>query len=245
MINSENWPERAAPSVAMRPKPRKENIGKRFSATLGFLAGASRRRPAGRRFYWVLIVLMTVAGVGMLSYPFATTIWAKRIQASKLEQFTQRENINAFNTKTLRPGDAFTKLFIPKLGVDIIVVEGVTGNALRAGAGHYPDSLLPGDSGNVAIAGHRTGFGQPFRHLERLAEGDQAVLITPIGKFTYEMIPPFDGHPNPWITTPLDWSVVGPAPEAVLTLTTCDPPHTSLNRLIARFKLVKSEVTVG
>jgi sortase A len=244
MIDNERWPERGAAAVNVRPKPRKENIASRFSATLGFLAGASRRRPGGRRFYWILIVLMTMAGIGMLSYPFATTIWANRIQDAKRHQITSKENIQAYVDKTLKVGAAFTKLFVPKLGIDIIVVEGTTGNALRAGAGHYPDSALPGDNGNVAIAGHRTGFGEPFRHLERLREGDEAVLVTPIGKFTYQMMPGFDGHGNPWVTDPLDWSVVGPAPDAVLTLTTCDPPHTSQNRLIARFLLVKSEVAV-
>lgn len=228
--------------MSLRPRPAKENFFKRMGATFGFLAGASRRRPGGRRFYWVLIILMTVVGIGMLSYPFATTIWAQRIQSSKESQFTKKENIQAFIEKRLAVGDAFTRLIIPKLGVNIIVVEGTSGNALRAGAGHYEDTLLPGDNGNVAIAGHRTGFGQPFRHLERLKEGDEAILRTPVGEFTYRMIGPFDGHPNPWITVPLDWSPIAPTAEAVLTLTTCDPPHTSLNRLIARFKLDQSKV---
>ena len=245
MSDQEMWPEQGAPSVSSRPKPRKGNPFTRLGATIGFLAGASRRRPGGRRVYWVLIVLMTAAGVGMLSYPFATTIWAKRIQDAKRKEITTQENIKAFRERTLGVGDAFTRLKVPTLGVDIIVVEGVSGNALRAGAGHYPESALPGDPGNVAIAGHRTGFGEPFRHLERLRVGDQAVLTTPIGRFTYELTDAFDAHANPWITDPLDWSVIGPTPDAALTLTTCDPPHTSTNRLIARFKLVKSELAVA
>ena len=85
---------------------------------------------------------------------------------------------------------------------------------------------------------HRTGFGEPFRHLEKLTKGDEVSLQTPFGTFLYKVIGPFDGHGNPWITGPEDWGVVGPTPTASLTLTTCDPPHTSLNRLIVRLVLV-------
>jgi sortase (surface protein transpeptidase) len=70
--------------------------------------------------------------------------------------------------------------------------------------------------------------------------GDLIVLDTPIGTYTYRVDPPFDGHGNPWITNPHDFSVIQPTPEAALTLTTCDPPHTSLNRMIVRATLIQS-----
>ena len=119
-------------------------------------------------------------------------------------------------------------------------MEGTTGNALRAGAGHYTTTPLPGERGNVAIAGHRTGFGEPFRHLDAMRPGDIITLETPVGNYTYEVMADVDGHKNPWVTHPRDFSVIAPTQEAVLTLTTCDPPHTSLKRLIVRAKLIKS-----
>ena len=61
---------------------------------------------------------------------------------------------------------------IPALNVDTVVVEGTGATALRAGAGHYPNTPLPGEEGNVAIAGHRTTYGKPFANLDRLAVGD-------------------------------------------------------------------------
>ena len=57
---------------------------------------------------------------------------------------------------------------IPVLGVDVVVVEGTTASALRAGAGHYPETPLPCELGNVGIAGHRTTYGKLFNQIDRL-----------------------------------------------------------------------------
>lgn len=248
MTQRENWPsEGTGFKPAGEAAPRKENAVKRFGATIGFLADASRRRPGGRRVLWVLVSLLAITGVGMMTYPFATQIWANQIQKDKQKQFASDELLNAYKTDTVGAavgeGEALTRLQIPKLKVDVIVVEGVSGNALRAGAGHYPESALPGDVGNVAIAGHRTGFGQPFRNLDQLKPGDTIIMTTPVGKYTYKVMAPFDGHGNPWITHPLDWTVIAPTPTPVLTLTTCDPPHTSKNRLIIRAELVDTQLS--
>jgi sortase (surface protein transpeptidase) len=54
------------------------------------------------------------------------------------------------------------------------------------------------------------------------------------------MVPPFDGHENPWVIQPDDWSVIADTPEPTLTLTTCHPKGSARQRLIARLKLVES-----
>ena len=66
-------------------------------------------------------------------------------------------------------------------------MEGTSASALRAGAGHYPQTPLPCEGGNVAIAGHRTTYGKPFANVDRLAKGDVIVLETPVGSCTYEV----------------------------------------------------------
>jgi LPXTG-site transpeptidase (sortase) family protein len=232
----EPWP---ASGVGSRPVAtvRKEPAPKRAFASIGFLISASRRRRTGRFALWFLVIALALGGVGLLAYPLVTDVWAHRIQHHLDQQFASPQAKQLFTHPV--EGQALTKLIIPKLHVNIIVVEGISGNALRAGAGHYPGTALPGSaSGNIAIAGHRTGFGEPFRHLERLTKGDKVELVTPFGTYVYEVIGPFAAHGNPWITGPQDWSVVGPTPTASLTLTTCDPPHTSLNRLIVRLALI-------
>jgi sortase A len=243
----EPWPER--PAAAPPPaRPPREPLVVRAVAALAFVSGCIPRRRAGRRALGVLTVLMLFAGVLLLSYPFITDFQARHRQNRLTEQFASREQVEAYRRRQVEVGGALTRLIIPRFGacpscprVNVIVVEGITGNALRAGAGHYPTTPLPGEMGNVAIAGHRTGFGEPFRNLDKLRPGDQIILQTPLGTYIYEVVGPFDGHGNPWVTHPRDFSVLSATPDAVLTLTTCDPPHTSKNRLIVRARLVRSE----
>ena len=248
----ESWPSSAERFETARPRARSEGFPKRVAATFSFLLGCIPRRKAGRRTLGVLTILMAFVGVALLSYPFVTDFWAHSRQSKLKNELHSKQSIEAFRSHTIAVGGALTRLIIPKFsgcasckGVNVIVVQGTSGNALRAGAGHYVDTPLPGEQGNVAIAGHRTGFGEPFRHIDALRPGDLIILDTPIGKFTYKVVPPFDGHGNPWVTNPLDFSVVAPTPEAALTLTSCDPPHTSKNRLIVRADLVQSAIPTG
>jgi sortase A len=243
---AEAWPDAGVGGMAAVPA-RRENPAKRVFGAVGFVLDAIRRRRSGRIVAWFLVIALFLAGIGLLVYPFATDIWAGRIQGGLEQQFGEgATQVQAYRSRSVAVGDALTKIRVPALGGTIgtkgvIVVEGTTGNALRAGAGHYEQTALPGDpTGNVAIAGHRTGFGEPFRNLHLLKQGDRIELATPIGHYAYEVIGPFDGHPNPWITSADDWSVVTLTPEPMLTLTTCDPPGTSKNRLIVRAQLVES-----
>lgn len=136
-------------------------------------------------------------------------------------------------------------MIIRKLGVDLIVAEGTTGESLRGGAGHYLQTPYPGDIGNLAIAGARATLGEPFRHIDELREGDEIELIVPTHRFIYRVVPAFGGHANPWVTTPHDLSTLEPTDYPALTLTTTDPPHSSKNRLIVRLRLVRSEALPG
>ena len=243
-VDPENWPQAAEPFDTGRPT-RKEAFPKRILASLSFLVGCLPRRRSGRRALGILTVLMAMAGVLMLSYPLVTDIWAKSRQNNLRNELATKENIELYKRREIKIGGALTRLVIPKFGgcprckrVNVVVVEGTSGNALRAGAGHYTNTALPGDKGNVAIAGHRTGFGEPFRHLDALRAGDRITLQTPLGTYTYEVMSSVDGHKNPWVTHPRDLTVLHGTPDAVLTLTTCDPPHTSKNRLIVRARMI-------
>src|SRR5437764_10277206 len=135
----------------------------------------------------------------------------------------------------LREGDPLTRIEIPAIGVDTIVVQGTSPSALRAGAGHYPNTPLPGQRGNVAIAGHRTTYGRPFNRIDEMKVGDSVILTTPVGRYTYIVSRP------PWITNPFDWSVVANTKDPELTLTACHPKGSANQRIIIRAKLTKSE----
>ena len=90
------------------------------------------------------VIALALGGVALLTYPLVTDVWAHRIQHRLDKTFASPQEKQLF----LHPveGSPLTRLIIPKLHIDIIVVEGISGNALRAGAGHYPGTALPGAS---------------------------------------------------------------------------------------------------
>ena len=202
----------------------------------------------GRRAVAAALLFLSgamLAGAGWLGlYPFYTDVRADRQQKHLLAEFKQTERTATpadYKAGQIKEGAALTRIQIPSIRVDTVVVEGTNSTALAAGAGHYRDTPLPGEPGNMAIAGHRTMNGQPFNRLDELKPGDNVILITPFGRYTYEVVQPFDGHANPWITTPNDWNVVSETKDAMLTLTTCHPKGSARERLIARAKLVNTE----
>jgi sortase A len=132
-----------------------------------------------------------------------------------------------------RNGEPTAQIRIPRISVDSIVVQGVGRDDLRKGPGHYPDSPLPGQEGNAAIAGHRTTYGAPFGNLEKLEEGDRIFVRTFQGDFTYEV---FLAN---FIVKPTDVQVLESDKfrPAVLTLTTCHPKYSAAQRLVVQAAL--------
>ncbi|MEX2553893.1 MAG: sortase, partial [Actinomycetota bacterium] len=155
-----------------------------------------------------LAVGSILAGGALLAHPYYTDYRAQQSQKTLSAALETPEIKKAFEDKSVPVASPVSRLLIPKLGVSTVVVEGTTKEALDAGAGHYSQTKLPGEVGNIAIAGHRTTYGKPFHNLDLLVPGDQVILETPVGPFTYEMVPPFEGHENPWVIRPDDWSVV-------------------------------------
>ena len=86
------------------------------------------------------------------------------------------------------PGQAMARIEIPRIGLDKIVVEGVSREDLKKGPGHYPDTPFPGQPGNAAIAGHRTTYGAPFHRIDELVVDDEITVTTLQGRFTYQVI---------------------------------------------------------
>jgi sortase A len=189
-------------------------------------------------------VITALGALGFVVYPFYTDFRAGRTQASLRETFATDSLKDAYREGRVKDSAPLTRIRIPSIGTDTIVVEGTSSKALNTGAGHYPTSPLPGEPGNVAIAGHRTTYGKPFAREDELKPGDKIFLETPFAKHTYEVIPAFGGHGNPWITSGDDWTVADATPEPMLTLTTCHPKGSDAQRLVARAKLVKSDPLV-
>src|SRR5437016_12922936 len=160
---------------------------RRRNDALAYLVDALRTRRWARVGLSVLSLALLVVGVGLLAYPFATNLYQDRIQSRLDRQLASPELQQAYRERRVQTGDSLTRIQIPRIGVDVVVVEGTTASALRAGAGHYPSTPLPCEAGNVAIARHRTTYGKPFANIDRLGPGDVIVLETPVGSCTYEV----------------------------------------------------------
>lgn len=84
-------------------------------------------------------------------------------------------------------GGAVGRLRIPRIGADFVVVKGSAPADLRKGPGTYDQTGLPGAPGTVAIAGHRTTYLAPFRHLDELRPGDPITVQMPYARLTYRV----------------------------------------------------------
>ena len=122
-------------------------------------------------------------------------------------------------------GEFVAHLRVPKIGLDQYVVQGVGLGDLRKGPGHYPETPLPGEQGNAAIAGHRTTYGAPFNRLGELVDGDEILVTTLKGSFTYRVA-------TVHVVKPSQVEVLNPTPTPTLTLTTCHPKYSAKERLI-------------
>ncbi len=148
--------------------------------------------------------------------------------------FTDWEVEDAAYWRALRDGEPFGRLVIDAIPVDVVVVKGVDRGSLRKGPGYAPYTDLPGPTGNCGISGHRTTFGAPFRHLDRVRAGDTIELYSPFRRYVYTVERSFT-------VTPDRVDVFATTQEPRLTLTACHPPYSARLRLVVSARLVGVE----
>jgi sortase A len=142
--------------------------------------------------------------------------------------------------KRVHLGDAFAIIRIPRFGAGFArpVYEGTTRDVLQRGVGHYPGTVLPGEIGNFALAGHRTTYGKPFNQIDKLRDGDVVLIETKATWYVYRVT----GHQ---IVAPTQTSVILPVPDepdaeptaALLTMTSCHPEFSARQRFIVHGEL--------
>jgi sortase A len=139
----------------------------------------------------------------------------------------------ALNRRT-DTGDPLGRIHIPEADVNKVIVEGTDGGSLRKGPGHYPETPLPGIRGTVAIAGHRTTYGAPFRDLDKLEVGDTIDVEMPYGHFIYEVEREQIVEPSAtWVTRRVGYDR--------LVLTACHPKYSAAQRLVIFARLKRAE----
>jgi sortase A len=135
--------------------------------------------------------------------------------------------------RRVESGDPLGRIVLPSIGVSEVFVEGTGAGDLRTGPGHYPQTPLPGERGTVAIAGHRTTYGAPFRDVDDLEPGDRIELRMPYGRFTYRV-------ERTRIVPPTEVSVIDRVSFDRLVLSACHPLYSAAQRIIVFARLERS-----
>lgn len=183
---------------------------------------------------WVGILCLVFAS-GLAGY-IGWTLWGTGLTTQQAQDQLRPGFVDRIDTKVgqlpppdrLRlPGTAYAELVIPRIGLDMIVVEGTDEPDLKKGPGHYADTADPWlDTGRVGIAGHRTTYLHPFGDLDEMQVGDEITLRTEYGTFRYEVDDVF--------VIPAEGSgkVLAQTERPTLVLTTCHPEYSASQRLI-------------
>jgi sortase A len=130
----------------------------------------------------------------------------------------------------VQQGAAIGRIVIPTLGVDFEIVQGTDNASLEKGPGHYPGTAFPGLGQTVGIAGHRTTYLAPFRHIDRLAAGDQIVIEMPYARLRYVV-------EYRRIVAPSEIAVVDDVGYDRLVLSACNPLYSAAQRLVVFARL--------
>jgi sortase A len=121
-------------------------------------------------------------------------------------------------------------LEIPRTGLRVPFYEGIRLSTLDRGPGHWPGTAMPGDAGNVVLAGHRTSHHAEFRRLDELAPGDEVIMHTPAGRFVYRVA-------STEIVSPEAVWIADQTPDRTATLFACHPPGSVRERIVVRMEL--------
>lgn len=197
---------------------------------------------------WLPYILI-IAGILIASFPLYQKIEVWREQKQLRDEYNKEAAIwqdrsknggGIDKDKEIPRWDDWppTLLDIPEISLKVYVVAVEDLDVFRQRAnhppGHYPGTALPGEKGNVAIAGHDSGPAGYFKKINRLTRGDRIYLHTPLASYIYEVEQVF-------ITHKYDWSVIEATEDATLTLTTCwaEGLDISAKRLIVRAMLIE------
>jgi sortase A len=179
-------------------------------------------------------LVLVMIGIVLLGY-VAGQYWGMYRSQQNLEAEWERQAAaaNTPDQAKFLPDQMLTRVVIPKIGMDAIVVEGASRKALSAGPGHMKETAMPGENGNSVITAHRDTF---FRHIYELNKGDEIQVRRNGSIFTYQVT-------GKKIVLPEDVSVIQQTPDPQLTLITCYPTYyigPAPKRLVVFSRLMES-----
>lgn len=166
------------------------------------------------------------------------TLVERRALASIPEQSQRIAYLAAQLRRHVHDGSPVGRIVIPRIGADYVVVNGTDTEDLKSGPGIYPETNYPGIPGTTAIAGHRTTYLAPFRHIDSLRPGNHILVDMPYAHFTYTVV----GQRVVWPTDVA--AATSPVGYTRLVLSACTPLFSAEKRLLVFAKLTRT-VPVG
>jgi sortase A len=185
---------------------------------------------------WLRLALFA-GGIAMLAYCGFAVVDSWTFQKQQRRQFESLMADRALATPApIAANGVIGLLDIPRLGLSVMVIEGVGTKNLRRAAGHIPGTALPGQPGNAGISAHRDTF---FRPLRNIRQNDVITINTGLGEYRYRVV-------STRIVSPSDVAVLDSGGEEVLTLVTCYPFYfvgSAPDRFIVRAVRINSPIT--
>ena len=136
--------------------------------------------------------------------------------------------------RQVEEGEGIGRINAPTMdGLDAVIVEGTDTGTLQKGPGRYPRTAYPGEGETIGIAGHRTTYLAPFRHIDSLQRGDEIVLEMPYATLTYEV-------EKTAIVDPSRLGVIRDVGYERLVLSACHPLYSAAERYIAFARLIRA-----
>lgn len=165
------------------------------------------------RIVFYIFLTLGITALGYAGYAVLDLYWFQHAEIAKLEAVPAIALPPPAAPAPAAVGELIGEIEVPRLNLKAAVVEGDSENLLRRSVGHLPETAMPGQAGNVALAGHRDGLFRPLRNIE---PGDLITLRTGDHRFEYLV---------EWtaVVPPTATQVVGPTSEPALTLVTCYP----------------------
>ena len=135
-------------------------------------------------------------------------------------------------SQRIHQGQGIGRMHIDRMNLDIVLVQGTDTASLQKGPGHYEKTAFPGQGSTIGVAGHRTTYLAPFRHINDLEAGDQIRLEMPYGVFTYTVL-------RHEIVDPSDVQIVKPVGFEELVMTACHPVYSAAQRYAVFSRLTR------
>lgn len=190
-----------------------------------------------RRTIGIIFIIIGLAVIGTALYMRYSAERVQRAMVNSFEHTLEEVDKNVEDSSpAIKPptediNAAIGIMKIPKIDLKVAIGEGVDNNTLKYAVGHFKGTAMAGEKGNFCVAGHRSyTYSEYFNRLDELKEGDDIIVQTKKGEFTYKIY-------EKKVVEPTEVSVLNATKDATITLVTCTPIRIATHRLIIKGKL--------